>query len=195
MVPETEKRRFLLLNLIKGFLWFAGIIGLMAFVQISLNIDYQVLIDQLADRIGLVLLVFILSEVVFGIIPPEIFMLWAAGSSGNISYPVMMGILGALSYGAGVSGYFIGRALSHTRFYLWLHKNVLQKQTHNLRRYGFFLLIVAALTPIPYSAICMLMGAIGYPKGQFLIFAAFRFLRFTIFAWIMLEISNLWFLV
>ncbi|HRZ76690.1 MAG TPA: hypothetical protein P5248_04935, partial [Bacteroidales bacterium] len=189
-----EKMRFLARNLLVGLIWLGGIILSFWLAKHFLGLDFQELINDHADEPVIVYLIFMTSEVIFGIIPPEIFMVWASGSGDIAPYPLLMALLAGISYLAGISGYFIGRGLHPTRFYHWLDSRILRSYTPVLRRYGYFLIIVAALTPIPFSAICMLVGAIEYPFGRFLAFSSVRILRFTAYAWIMHEVSHLWFL-
>jgi membrane protein DedA with SNARE-associated domain len=56
-----------------------------------------------------------------------------------------------------------------------------------LRKYGLFLIIVAALTPIPWSAVSMLVGSAGYPSKRYLKYALFRFLRFAVYGYIIYQ--------
>jgi membrane protein DedA with SNARE-associated domain len=192
---SKERLHFLLRNLLIGVIWLGGIILVFWFARNFLNLDFQHLIDQHADEPIFVLGTFLVSEVVFGIIPPEIFMVWAAGSGQVAPYPVLMLVLASISYLSGITGYLIGHRLHPTRFYRFLEMRILGKYLPVLKRYGSFLIIVAALTPIPFSAICMLVGAIEYPFRKFLAFASFRILRFTLYAWIMQEVSLSWFLI
>lgn len=195
-MPLLNKERvlFLLKNLLAGFVWLLVIILAFYLAKNHLGIDFQALINKYADKPLLVYFIFLVSEVVFGIIPPEAFMVWASGSGDVAPYPILMALFAIISYLAGITGYFIGRRLHATRFYNFLERRILKSYTAVLKRYGGFLIIVAALTPIPFSAICMLVGAIEYPFGRFLAFSSFRFLRFTAYAWLMHHLSDLWFL-
>ncbi|MBE0641237.1 MAG: VTT domain-containing protein [Bacteroidales bacterium] len=192
---QKERILFLLRNLMAGLLWLGGIILIFWLSRHFLGLDFQHLINQHADEPLFVFGTFLVSEVVFGIIPPEIFMVWAAGSEDLAPYPVLMLMLASISYFSGISGYLIGHRLHPTRFYRWLDRRILGKYLPVLKRYGSFLIIVAALTPIPFSAICMLVGAIEYPFRKFLAYASFRILRFTLYAWVMQQVSLSWFLI
>ena len=59
-------------------------------------------------------------------------------------------------------GYLIGAKFGDTKFYRLLRRNRLRKFEKYFRQFGGFLLIVAALTPIPFSGICMLLGSAKY---------------------------------
>ncbi|MEL7003656.1 MAG: VTT domain-containing protein, partial [Bacteroidota bacterium] len=64
--------------------------------------------------------------------------------------------------------------------YIRRYKNV-------LNRYGGFLIFVGAVTPIPFSAICMLVGATGYPFPKFLLMGSARILRFVVYAFVIYQ--------
>jgi len=192
---DSGRTRFLLKNMLTGLIWLAGIILLFYYFKQITGVDFQALIDKHADRPMLILSIFLLSEVVFGIIPPEIFMIWAAGSEDFASYPLIMAMLASISYAAGIVGYFFGRHLHGSRAYAYLERGILRSYIPVLKRYGFFLIIVAALTPVPFSAICILVGAVQYPMQRFLLFSSFRFLRFTAYAWIIHHVSGIWFFI
>jgi membrane protein DedA with SNARE-associated domain len=193
MKTHPGKSGFLLRNLLSGFAWLAMIILFFFLIQAFFDVDFVHLIEKYADKPLMVFLIFLASEVIFGIIPPEVFMIWAAGSSGIASYPFLMVLLAIISYSAGIIGYFLGQRFHKTRAYRKLAVKTLRRYPEVLRRYGGFLIIVASLTPLPFSAICMLVGAIEFPFRKFLAYAAFRFLRFTAHAWLMHHVSHTWF--
>jgi len=88
----------------------------------------------------------------------------------------------AISYSAGVLGYWFGAYLNGTRVYTFVKKRIFGKFEKHFHTYGGFLVIVAAVTPIPFSGICMLVGSVRYPLKKFLLFAMARFLRFALYA-------------
>ena len=56
-----------------------------------------------------------------------------------------------------------------------------------LKKYGIFLIIVAALTPVPWSATSLLVGSAGYPSKKFLKYALVRILRFAVYGFIVFQ--------
>ena len=73
---SRKKRRFLFKNLGKGLLWFLGLVIVFVLFKRYVPINEEFL-DKLYDQPMLVYLVFAISEIVVGIIPPEIFFVWA----------------------------------------------------------------------------------------------------------------------
>ena len=181
-MEETEESRFSFLfkNLAKGLAWFAVIIIAYLLVQKELNV-YREQINQIGDNMLLLLSVFTVSEIVFGILPPEIFMLiWK--TKGILSeYITNLIILTLISYAAGVLGYFIGRYFAKTEVYKKIHRRYLAEYDHKLRKFGGFLVVVGAVTPVPFSATCMLAGSVNLPLKHFLLLTISRIVRFAFY--------------
>src|SRR5262245_16367493 len=116
MQEEETKSGFLWKNLLRGLAWFAVIITAYILAAEDLKV-YQYEINNIGDRLPLLLGIFTVSEIVFGIIPPEFFMLiWQ--SKGILSeYIVNLTYLTLISYAAGILGYYIGRYFSRTKLY------------------------------------------------------------------------------
>ncbi len=112
-------------------------------------------------------------------------MIWSLKAGSGSQYTLNILLLTLISYAAGVFGYFIGRYLNGTRIYDYIQSRFFGRYEAFLRRYGGFLLVVAALTPLPYSGICMLVGSVKYNFQKFLMYSSFRFLRFGAYAYIL----------
>ena len=68
---RKELRRFITSNILKGLLWFGLIV--LAFVALrNLFDDYEKVLEGLQGRPFMIYSVFFVSEMSFGIIPPEI---------------------------------------------------------------------------------------------------------------------------
>ncbi len=188
---RNEKIRYLASNLARGMAWL--LVLLLVFIFLKKNLDSSSLapLEPFLDRPALVYLIYSLSEFAFGIIPPELFMIWALRSGSLASYVSLVASFAAISYLAGIAGYWIGYFLQTTRIFRYLRRKRLKKYEERLRRFGSFLLVVAALTPVPFSAICMLVGSGRYPFGKFLGVALTRFLRFGLYAWFVWEANML----
>jgi len=180
METEESKFSFLFKNLAKGLAWFAVIIIAYLLVQKELNV-YREQINQVGDNMLLLLSIFTVSEIVFGILPPEIFMLiWK--TKGILSeYITNLIILTLISYAAGVLGYFIGRYFAKTEVYKKIHQRYLAEYDHKLRKFGGFLVVVGAVTPVPFSATCMLAGSVNLPLKHFLLLTISRIVRFAFY--------------
>ncbi|MBL7852538.1 MAG: VTT domain-containing protein [Cyclobacteriaceae bacterium] len=182
MQQGETRSSFLWRNLLRGLVWFAIILTAYILAAEELEV-YEKEINDVGDRLPLLLTIFTVSEIVFGIIPPEFFMLiWQ--SKGVLSeYVINLTYLTLISYGAGVLGYYIGRYFSKTHAYQRIHQRYLMQYDEKLRTYGIYLVLVGAITPVPFSATCMLAGSVRTPFDRFLLVCIFRIIRFAGYGW------------
>lgn len=126
-----------------------------------------------------ILLVFLASESLLGLVPPEIFIAW----SDKMPQPILyLTLLAALSYIGGIISYFIGRWIfTLPKVYDYM-EGKMKKHLKQIRKWGGFLIIVGALLPIPYSMTSMAAGMIHYKFRNYLLFGLLRFVRFYLYA-------------
>ena len=109
---------------------------------------------------------------------PEILIVWAD----ETEFPVLtLGLLASISYVGGLVSYFIGRYLSTRKLIrerLIMHYATTMRQ---LKRFGGLLVIIAALTPLPYPIVCQLCGINKFPFKTFALLTLVRFLRFALY--------------
>ena len=136
-----------------------------------------------------VLAFFFFSEATVGLVPPELvttpmahfFKENTGGTWMFLSYTL---IISALSYGGGVVAYWVGRNLMRARRYKRFLLFFLKKEYKVLLRHGKVLIVLAAVTPIPFSLFCMLLGSLRYDFKVFAIFSLPRFLRVSVYAYL-----------
>lgn len=186
-----DRRKFLIKNLLRGFLWLFIIVVGFVIARKYFNFSLESVLGSVYDNPTVIYIIFLASEVIFGIIPPEFFMIWSLRSEILINYVNNIVALSFISYLAGVIGFFIGQFLNNTQFYKEMKKRVFGKFERHLNNYGGFLVVVAALTPIPFSGIAMLVGSVRYPFRKYLWFSLFRFARFLVYSIIMWEANIL----
>jgi membrane protein YqaA with SNARE-associated domain len=191
--PQESRSSFLFKNLFRGLAWFAVIITAYILVQSELKV-YEPQINKVGDNLPLLLGIFTASEIILGILPPEIFMLiWQ--TKGVVSeYVINLTIMTFISYGAGVVGYFIGYYFTKTQAFKKVYDRYLKSYEGRLKRYGGFLVVVGAVTPVPYSATCMLAGSVRYPFKTFLLICITRIVRFALYGWMVWSFPS-WFSV
>jgi membrane protein YqaA with SNARE-associated domain len=190
---EETRSRFLFKNLIRGMVGFAVIIVAFILAEEYIQNNFQKDIDAIQDRPVIVYSVFFASEVIFGLVPPEFFMLvWILHKVSVTQYVINLTILTIISYLAGIIGYLVGNNFSRTELYKKIHGKYLQRYDSQLKKYGGFLVIVGATTPVPYSATCMLAGSINLPFKYFLLICITRIIRFSVYGWMVWSFPN-WF--
>lgn len=184
--------QFLLRNLLKGLLWFAVIITVYILLEGYLEEKLSNEINNLANREILLFAIFTVSEIVFGIIPPEFFMILWQHQGDLIVYCINLSILAAISYGAGILGYYIGITFTKTGLFKKIKDKYLVQYEYSLRKYGMYLVLVGAITPVPFSAMCMLAGSVGLPFKTFAWVCVARIFRFSAYGWMVWNFPN-WF--
>lgn len=106
MQQEETKSGFLLKNLLRGLLWFAVIITVFILAEEYIQNTFHKDIDALQDKPIILFLVFFASEVLFGLVPPEFFMLvWILHKVSLLQFVINLIVLTVISYLAGVIGY------------------------------------------------------------------------------------------
>ncbi|MBN2610778.1 MAG: VTT domain-containing protein [Bacteroidales bacterium] len=174
-------------NLLRGLIWLCVIIIIFILFKKFVSPNYLTWLEPVYDNPTVVYLVFLASEVIVGIVPPEVFFIWALRNGSVSDYAVIITVLAIISYLAGITGYFIGLYLQRTLFFQYLKAKFLGKAEKHLHTYGPYLIIVAAFTPLPFSGVSMLVGSIRYSFKKYLLYSLTRFLRFWTYSWFIWE--------
>tara|TARA_B100000886_G_scaffold198406_1_gene136760 strand:+ start:2625 stop:3203 length:579 start_codon:yes stop_codon:yes gene_type:complete len=172
---------FFLKNFLRGILFFVIAI---IFYKITFSyLDLSSLKDQILFDFPttFVLILFFMSEVVLGIIPPELFMIWAITSRPLGSYLFYVLAFSLISYTAGFVAYLFGKYLHKSIVYEFMRKNIIGKYEKKINSYGWLVIVVAAITPLPFSATCAVIGAIGFQRNKYLFYSLARFVRYAIY--------------
>ncbi|HKL33732.1 MAG TPA: hypothetical protein VJ919_14425 [Tangfeifania sp.] len=184
----SSRMRFLIRNGLKGLVWLGLLIAaywLFRKIIYAQNPEYW--IQQFYARPNVIYLIYTASELFFGIIPPELFMIWAVNKADVTHYWWNIAFFAGVSYAMGYVTFLVGQFLHKRVTFRYIRIRFFQNLWPKLKKYGLFLIIVAALTPLPWSAASMLVGASGYPAKRFLRYALFRFLRFAIYGYIIYQ--------
>lgn len=188
---QSYKYRYLLKNLAKGLLWLLLILVIFLLFKTYLGDVYDEIMANIANKPVLVISVFVASEVMFGIIPPELFMIWALHQGSIGDYIIYVFVLSLLSYVSGILGYYFGYQFSKIELYQTFKEWIGHKFEKNVRRFGGFMIFIAAVTPIPFSAICMIAGAGRFNFMTFLLISVSRFLRFLLYGYLVWRVDQI----
>jgi len=191
---EETHSSFLFRNLIKGLLWFAVIITVFILLEGYIQENFKSHIDDIRANPGILYGVYTLSEIVFGILPPELFMMiWILDNIDLAGFIINLSILTVISYGAGILGYYIGKTFSKTPFYQnRIREKYLKQYEKSLKKFGGYLVFVGAVTPVPFSATCMLAGSVNMNFRNFLLICITRIFRFAAYGWMIWRVPE-WF--
>ena len=168
--------------------------GITIFVFVLLLVALELFVLDINDVLNnlvssyaplVVFFFFLVSETVLGIIPPEIFIGWAAKGANPWFYLL---ILATASYLGGVIAYGLGRQLALVPAI----KNYIEikaaKHISNLRKWGGLFVVIGALLPVPHSIVSLAGGLINYNFKRYLLWALFRYARFAIYALVIFKI-------
>ncbi len=171
-------------NLTKGLIWLAVIVAMFIFTKHTVSSDTWERFEPLLSKEWLVFAVFCLSEVIIGLIPPEVFIIWALRNDALSGYLFHVFLFSLISYCAGIVVFNAGKYLHKTLLYRKLKQAYLEKSEKLLQKYGQYLILVASLTPVPFSATAILVGAVNYPLKNYVLISLTRFIKFAFSAWI-----------
>ncbi len=90
-------------------------------------------------------------------------------------------VMSAASILGGAGGFFIGGRLSHLKF---VRKSVAyyrSKGENLIRRYGVWAIVIAGLTPVPYSTVSWIAGMVKMHPGLYLLASLSRIPRFFLY--------------
>jgi len=191
---EETHSGFLIRNLLRGLVFFFVIIVAFYFLEEFIQENFKSHIGEIRANPGVLYGLFTLSEIVFGIVPPELFMMiWILDDIEVVGFVINLSILTVISYGAGVLGYYIGKNFSKTPFYQnRIREKYLKQYENKLKKFGGYLVFVGAVTPVPFSAMCMLAGSVNMNFKNFLLICISRVLRFAVYGWMVWSFPN-WF--
>jgi len=143
-------------------------------------VDFKALfsgiIGGLSDRF--VLLLFFGSESFAGMVPVDLFVIWAQKFEKPLPY---LALLGILSYTGGVISYGIGRWISRWPRVKAYTERRLRNYINFVRKWGGAFIVIAALFPFtPFSLVVIAITMLKYPFRLFLLYALTRLVRFVL---------------
>ncbi|MCH8555650.1 MAG: VTT domain-containing protein [Schleiferiaceae bacterium] len=174
--------RFLGQNFLKLLIFLAiAAAGLYAFSEFVLDINSVTNYIFKRFEPWFIVLTLFISESFTGILPPDLYILWAADAT--VLHPwILVFILATVSYLGGVISYAYGTQLIKIR---WVHRYVNEKfaeQFEQIRRFGGLLIFIAAIAPLPFSPISVVAGVVKFPFRKYLFVALSRYVRFFLYA-------------
>lgn len=178
--------RFIWRNVKKAILPIALVILVIyLFNRYVFNINHGLeTITETFSRLG-VLTTFFISEILLGLVPPEIFIAWTKKTQDPL---INLSLIALLSYTGGIIAYYLGKATLRITFVKNYLEVKMAKSLKNVSKWGGFLILVGAVLPLPFSTACFTAGMIKYPIKGVLLFGLFRFLRFAIYGWAIFKV-------
>ena len=149
--------------------------------------DINLLLNNIFETYSpkIIVLSFLISESILGLIPPEIFILWSSKSDSPILF---LFALASASYLGGIVSYFIGMRISLMPAVRKHIERKIKQHIINLRKWGGIFIVLGAISPIPHSIVSIGAGLINYKFKYYLLWSLFRYLRFVVYFLIILQV-------
>ena len=150
-------------------------------------IDIHLLINNILETYSpkIVILFFLISESILGLIPPEMFILWSSKSGSPFLF---LFALATVSYIGGAVSYFIGMRISLVPAVSKHVERKIKQHIINLRKWGGLFIVLGAISPISHSVVSIGAGLIDYKFKYYLLWSLFRYSRFVIYYLVFLQV-------
>jgi membrane protein YqaA with SNARE-associated domain len=126
---------------------------------------------------GIFISIFVLDLLILPLSPDVILFLSVVSEADPTIY---MPLICTASILAGSTAYVLGRFLGRQRVVKAMLGRNERKWRPVVRRYGMLAVVLSALTPIPYSTICLLAGMMKMDYRQFLVGTLWRVPKFLV---------------
>jgi membrane protein YqaA with SNARE-associated domain len=182
-----------------GYMWKTGMKIILIYMAVMIPailigkyvIDFDVVFNFITTRFKdwFVFTIFLLSESLLGMIPPDFFVIWSAKFASPL---FIVTILGILSYIGGAISYYIGFMLLKRKRIKAYSERVLEKYIGLVRKWGGAFIVISALFPFsPFSMVVIAVSLFKYPFKLYLIYGFSRIARFFIQGVFYVHILNL----
>lgn len=154
-------------------------------------IDFNAVFEFITGRFSdmFILVIFLLSESLLGMIPPDFFVIWTSKFNSPL---IILILLGSLSYLGGVISYFIGYLILRTKRMKAYSERVFEKYINMVRKWGGAFIVISALFPFsPFSMVVIAVSLFKYPFRLYLLYGLSRIIRFIIQGVFYLNILNI----
>lgn len=164
------------LLILSVYLLIVLIVFLMGKYLVDFNTFFSGIIERLSD--SFVILLFLLSESITGMIPVDLFVIWTQ----KFERPMLwLALLGVLSYAGGVVSYGIGMWIASRPRIKAFTERRLESYIKIIRKWGGAFIVIAALFPFtPFSLVVIAVTLFKYPFRLFLLYALARLVRFIL---------------
>jgi hypothetical protein len=172
-----------------------GILLLLVYLSGKHLVDFSSFFGSLIDKLPdtFVLPLFFVSESFTGLIPVDLFVIWAQ----KFEHPLqLLSLLGLLSYVGAILSYGIGSWISGWPKTREFTERKLDTYIRFVRKWGGSFIVIAALFPFtPFSLVVIALSLLKYPFRLFLLYGLARLIRFVIQGMLFFDLLNVdaWF--
>jgi membrane protein DedA with SNARE-associated domain len=190
----SERKRFVIKYAFRAMISLLLIFGgLLLFKELYFDHDPEYWIERFYGNSLKIHLIYVASEVFFGIFPPELFMIWAINAGDTTSYVINILYFAVVSVIAGHIAFWGGKYLAKAYGRRFKKSNYISKYLPIVKKFGGLLILIAAFTPLPWATISLVMGTIDYNYRKFALISLARILRFAINGFLIFKTGSLFF--
>ncbi|HOO84995.1 MAG TPA: hypothetical protein PLS94_10545 [Prolixibacteraceae bacterium] len=190
----SQRKKFVYKYTLQALVSLAIIIGgALLFKELYFDHNPEYWIEKFYSNNLMIYLIYVASEILFGIIPPELFMFWALNIGSSLSYALHISFFAIVSVIAGHIAYWGGFYLSKVFGRRLKKKNFIAQYLPIVKKFGGLLIAIAAFTPLPWATISLIMGVINYKYRMYTLIALSRILRYAIYGFVIFKTGNLFF--
>ena len=156
------------------------LIVLLVFLIGKYLVDFDVFFYSFVNNLSdlFVVLLFFISESFTGMIPVDLFVIWAQKFDHPLPY---LALLGLLSYMGGIISYGIGSWISNRPKIKAYTEKRLKQYIGFVQKWGGAFIVIAALFPFtPFSLVVISVTMLKFPFRRFLLFGLVRLVRFVL---------------
>lgn len=190
----SERRSFVLKYALQALVSLLVLFGAIAlFKEFYFDNDPKYWLEKFYGNSLIIHLIYVASEVLFGLLPPEIFMFWAIKAGNTMSYVVNIIFFAAVSMGAGHLAFWGGRWLANVLGKRVKKRPFMTKYLPIVKKFGGLIIVISAMTPLPWATISLVMGALEYPYRKYSLFSLARIVRFALNGFLIFHSGSLLF--
>lgn len=120
------------------------------------------------------------SDAIFSPVPPDVVLVVIANSELSADWLWLLPLVGVVSACAGSTGWLIGSRFASFRWAAPWISRARRKNQELLERYDRWAVALGAITPLPFSLICITAGALGMPYHRMAPITLLRIPRFIV---------------
>jgi uncharacterized membrane protein YdjX (TVP38/TMEM64 family) len=174
-----SKRRYIWENLSRSLIYLLVLVLIYFLLKKYFVAGLEEWIAYASERKAWMFMVFFLSELAFGLVPPEVFfVVFPEEEYSYLGFTGIMVLMSFMSYLAGSIIFLTGRFLGNKGNFRLFDNRWYLKYKEKMEVYGSILLVLACVTPVPYATVALVAGSQDYPFSRFLLISTLRLVRF-----------------
>jgi len=184
-LDDPELKRILRKYMIQGgffLLAFALTIFLLALAFETQINTFATWLTETFGVFGLMAMVFF-TDTFISPIPPDATLFLVGRGPLHDDWWFLVPLLGFSSMLAGLAGWWIGRRLKNIKYFRRMVNYFGSEHQQSAKKFGFWVVVIGALTPVPFSLTCWFAGIFKMPFKSIVIAASFRIPRFVLYYW------------